>query len=54
MFMFVEHIPSIMMAGKEGGNRDTPEEYGNINYIIMGIKANFLIGFMLASGKLKT
>lgn len=46
-------IPSIMIAGKEGGNRDTPEEYGNIEYIIKGIKLNFLIGFIITSGTLK-
>lgn len=47
----LNQIPSIMVAGKEGGNRDTPEEYGNIKYIMLGIKTHFLIGFILTSGK---
>lgn len=46
-------IPSIMIAGNEGGNRDTPQEYGNIESIIKGIKLNFLIGYILTSEKWK-
>lgn len=49
----LHQIPSIMIAGNEGGNRDTNEEYGNINYIIMGIKMHFLIGYILALGTLE-
>lgn len=48
----LNRIPSIMIAGKEGGNRDTFEEFGNIFYIFMGIKAHFLLGFILTSGKI--
>jgi hypothetical protein len=38
-----------MVAGNEGGNWDTVEEYGNIENILKGIKAHFLIGYILFS-----
>lgn len=49
----VNQIPSIMIAGNEGGNRDTFEEYGNIEPIFTGIKLYFLIGMILTNAEMR-
>jgi hypothetical protein len=42
-----------MIAGNEGGNRDTFEEYGNIEPIFTGIKLYFLIGMILTNAEMR-
>ncbi len=47
-----QQISSISVGGSRGGQRDTPEEYANIEPVLTGIKLNFLIGFILTSGNI--
>lgn len=47
-----KQIPSISVGGNRGGERDTTEEYANIEPVLTGIKLNFLIGFILTSGNI--
>ena len=46
-------IPSISMGGNRGGGRDTPGEYANIEPAFQGVKANFLIAYVLTNGQIK-
>jgi len=41
------NIPSISVGGQRGGKRDLPDEFANIEPVFMGMKLNFLIGFIL-------
>lgn len=43
-------VASISTGGGRGGARDSPEEYANIEPNLMGVKLNFLIGYVLTSG----
>jgi hypothetical protein len=45
-------ISTISTGGGRGGSRDTAEEYANIEPNLLGVKLNFLIGYILTSGKL--
>ncbi|MBN2156130.1 MAG: M20/M25/M40 family metallo-hydrolase [Candidatus Lokiarchaeota archaeon] len=40
-------ILSIMVAGNEGGNHDTPNEYGNIDSILDGTSFHFLLAYAI-------
>ena len=46
------NILSISTGGDRGSGRDTPEEYANIEPVLKGIKLDFLIGYIMAEGKL--
>jgi acetylornithine deacetylase/succinyl-diaminopimelate desuccinylase-like protein len=45
-------ISTISTGGDRGGGRDSQEEYANIEPAMAGIRLNFLIGYILTSGKL--
>jgi len=44
-------ISTISTGGERGGGRDSQEEYANIEPNLMGVKLNFLIGYIVTSGK---
>jgi hypothetical protein len=44
-------ISTISTGGDRGGGRDSQEEYANIEPNLMGVKLNFLIGYIMTSGK---
>ena len=41
---FAKGIPTIGMSGNRGALRDTPDEYANIEPVLMGPKLHFLVG----------
>ena len=43
-----QSILSISTGGNRGGERNTPNEYANIEPVLKGIKLNFLIGYILS------
>jgi acetylornithine deacetylase/succinyl-diaminopimelate desuccinylase-like protein len=44
-----QNILSISTGGSRGGQRNTPDEYANIEPVLTGIKLNFLIGYILST-----
>ncbi len=46
-------MPAISMGGNRGDGRDTPDEYANLEPELHGIKANFLIAYVLTNGRIK-
>jgi len=44
-------VSTISTGGGRGGSRDTAEEYANIEPNLLGVKLNFLIGYILTNGK---
>jgi acetylornithine deacetylase/succinyl-diaminopimelate desuccinylase-like protein len=46
-----QRISTISIGGNRGGERDTPQEYANIEPVLTGIKLNFLIGYILTQGE---
>jgi hypothetical protein len=45
-------VSTISTGGGRGGSRDTAEEYANIEPNLLGVKLNFLLGYILTTGKL--
>ena len=44
-----QNVLSISTGGSRGGERNTPNEYANIEPVLTGIKLNFLIGYTLST-----
>jgi len=47
-----KNILSISTGGNRGSGRDTLEEYANIEPVLKGIKLDFLIGYIMADGRI--